>query len=197
MKHAGTEKIKTDRLLLRKFKKRDAPAMYRNWASDEMVTRFLMWPPHSSPRETRKIVRGWAGHYDHRDWYQWAIVLREGEILVGSIGVNRFLERTRTAQIGYCIGRQWWHRGITSEALSAVIAYLFERTPVQRIAAWHDPRNPHSGAVMRKCGMTYEGLLRKADWNNQGICDACHYSILRDEYEERRERETEVGRGCC
>ena len=36
---------------------------------------------------------------------------------------------------------------------------------------------------MKKCGMKYEGTLRKSDWNNQGICDACYYSILKSEVE--------------
>jgi ribosomal-protein-alanine N-acetyltransferase len=32
--------------------------------------------------------------------------------------------------------------------------------------------------VMQKCGMQYEGTLRQADWNNQGICDCAYYSVL-------------------
>ena len=47
-----------------------------------------------------------------------------------------------------------------------------------RIEARHDPCNPNSGAVMRKCGMQYEGTLRQADWNNQGIVDVSIYSIV-------------------
>jgi len=52
----------------------------------------------------------------------------------------------------------------------------------QRIESQHDPLNVASGRVMQKCGMTCEGTLRKADWNNQGLVDACMYSILRSEY---------------
>ena len=84
-------------------------------------------------------------------------------------------------EIGYCLGRAWWRKGIVSEALSAVMDFFFVETDVQRICARHDPANPHSGQVMRKCGMTYEGTLRRADRNNQGICDVSWYSILREE----------------
>ena len=35
---------------------------------------------------------------------------------------------------------------------------------------------------MMKCGLKFEGTLRNADINNQGICDACIYSLLKDEY---------------
>ena len=49
---------------------------------------------------------------------------------------------------------------------------------MNRVEAYHDTRNPHSGAVMRKCGMQYEGTLRASAWNNQGVCDASWYAIL-------------------
>ena len=86
-------------------------------------------------------------------------------------------------EIGYCIGRTWWHKGIVSEALTAVIHYLFAEVGMNRISARHDPNNPHSGGVMRKCGMTYEGTTRSSDRNNQGICDAALYAILRSEWQ--------------
>ena len=68
-----------------------------------------------------------------------------------------------------------------SEALGAVIDFLFDEVGVNRVESRHDPRNPNSGAVMKKCGMKFEGTLRQSDRNNQGICDACYYAILADE----------------
>ena len=85
-------------------------------------------------------------------------------------------------ETGYCIGRNWWHRGIVSEVLAELIRFFFEEMGVNRIEARHDVNNPNSGAVMRKCGMKYEGTMRQSDWNNQGICDTCWYSILRSDY---------------
>lgn len=49
------------------------------------------------------------------------------------------------------------------------------------IEARHDPRNPNSGKVMQKCGMKYEGTLRCSDRNNQGLCDASYYALLKSE----------------
>ena len=92
-------------------------------------------------------------------------------------------DKVGKVHIGYCIGKRWWHQGITSEALTAVIAFLFNEVCVQRVEARHDLRNPHSGGVMRKCGMQYEGTMRRADRNRQGICDAAWYSILKEEYD--------------
>lgn len=182
LRHKGTHKIETERLILRRFTAEDAQAMYDNWASDPEVTKFLTWPTHSSAGVSAMVLKDWVDGYAKEDFYQWAIVLKErGNEPIGSISVVSRNNKAETAHIGYCIGKRWWHQGITSEALRAVIDFLFDEVGMQRIDSRHDSNNPHSGAVMRKCGMKYEGTLRRSDWNNQGICDACWYSILNDE----------------
>ncbi|MBQ4051368.1 MAG: GNAT family N-acetyltransferase [Oscillospiraceae bacterium] len=188
MKHLGTQMIETERLILRRYSPKDAQAMYENWASDDEVTKFLMWPTHSSVQVSENVLNDWAGHYAEEDYYHWAIVLKEIDMPVGDIAVVGQNDLAQSAHIGYCIGRKWWHRGITSEALQAVIGYLFDQIGFLRIESRHDPNNPHSGAVMRKCGMKYEGTLRQSDWNNQGICDAVWYAILADEHISEREK---------
>lgn len=182
MEHLGTMYIETDRLILRRFTMNDAEAMYRNWASDSDVTKYLTWPAHQSVDITRMVLSDWTSNYKNDHFYQWAIVLKEnGEEPIGSIAVVSFDDDVQKAHIGYCIGKKWWQRGITSEALCAVIDFLFDDVGVQRIEARHDPKNPNSGAVMKKCGMKYEGTLRRSDINNLGLCDACYYGILKEE----------------
>lgn len=179
--HKGTTTLHTERLMLRRFTEGDAESMFRNWASDEEVVKFLTWPAHASVEVSEQIIGEWLDNYSRDDYYQWAIVF-EGEP-IGSIAVVSQNDSVGKAEIGYCIGRNWWHQGIMTEALDAVIHYLFIEVGMQRVESRHDPRNPHSGDVMRKCGMTYEGTLRRSDRNNQGICDACHYAILAEEHE--------------
>lgn len=183
MEHKGTRPLETARLLLRPFVMEDGDAMYRNWASDPVVTTYLMWPPHESREVSCHVLEEWVGRYEEPSFYQWAIVLKEIGEPIGSISVNNPIDNTvKMAHMGYCLGRKWWHRGITSEALERVIRYLFDEVGLNRIESRHDPRNPNSGAVMKKCGMKYEGTLRQADWNNQGICDASYYALLAEEY---------------
>lgn len=182
MKHSGTQRIETNRLILRKYERNDAVAMYKNWASDDAVTKYLAWPTHSSQEISQSIINDWISQYSDERYYHWAIVLKEhGDEPIGDIAVVGIGENSSKAHIGYCIGKDWWNKGITSEALSAVMDFLFEIVDVKRIEARHDPRNPNSGKVMMKCGMKYEGTLREADWNNQGICDACYYALLKSE----------------
>ncbi|MBQ8577115.1 MAG: GNAT family N-acetyltransferase [Clostridia bacterium] len=193
--HTGTIVLHTERLVLRPFVLADSEAMYKNWASDEDVTRYLRWPPHGDVSVSEAVLSDWCARYEDPAYYQWAIVPTEiigdaenvGEP-IGSIGVISLDPVIGCAHIGYAIGRAWWHRGVTSEALAAVIDHLFDKVGMLRIESMHDPDNPHSGGVMQKCGMTYEGTRRCADFNNRGIVDACDYAILRREWETMRER---------
>lgn len=181
-----TKTIESDRLILRKFNIKDAEAMFNNWASDEEVTKYLTWPPHESVKITEEILHMWIEDYNKKNSYQWAIVLKSnGDEPIGCIGTVDINENINMAHIGYCIGRKWWHKGITSEALKMVISFLFEETHINRIESRHDPHNPNSGAVMKKCGMKYEGTMRQADRNNQGIVDASYYAILRSDFKEK------------
>ncbi|MBQ7581735.1 MAG: GNAT family N-acetyltransferase [Lachnospiraceae bacterium] len=182
MNHCGTQTIETERLLLRRFASNDAKAMYRNWTSDPEVTKFLTWPVHRSVEDSEEVLKKWISSYEKKDYYQWAIVLKDhGSDPIGSIAAVDQDDDTEKVHIGYCIGKSWWHQGIMSEALDALITFFFDTVGANRVESRHDPRNPHSGMVMQKCGMKYEGTLRASDRNNQGICDACWYAILKTE----------------
>lgn len=182
MKNCGTQRIETDRLILRRYVIEDADAMYKNWAPDSEVTKFLTWQPHSSVEVSRGIIENWLKEYSDKKYYQWAIVLKDnGNEPIGDISAGQMNEDISMVHIGYCLGRAWWRRGIMSEALKAVMHFMFDTVEVNRVESRHDPMNPNSGKVMQKCGMKYEGTLRSADRNNQGICDACYYALLRSE----------------
>ncbi len=183
MTHKGTVTIETPRLLLRRFRVEDAPAMYANWANDPRVTDFLTWQPHTDVSVTKTLLEGWAANYEDPTYYQWAIELKEIGEPIGSISVVSQREVINQVEIGYCIGRRWWHQGITSEAFAAIIPFLFEEVGANRIAAKHDPKNPHSGGVMKKCGLTHEGTVRQTGMNNLGLCDLCIWGILRSDYD--------------
>lgn len=182
MKHSGTQRLETERLILRRFVKEDSDAVYQNWATDPEVTKYLTWQVHPNEKVSKQAVKSWLKQYSDDSYYHWAIVLKEnGDEPIGGIDVTLTNEDVSLMHIGYCIGRKWWHQGITSEALKAVMDYLFDVVGVNRIESRHDTRNPNSGKVMMKCGMKYEGTLRSADRNNQGICDVSYYALLKSE----------------
>ena len=182
MEHKGTVRMETERLILRKFTENDVEPAFRNWTSDEKVTAFLRWPTHRCIETTRSVIADWIKNSERDDFYQWAIELKERSEPIGTISVVDRNERLGILHIGYCIGSKWWHQGITSEAFAAVIPFLLEEVGANRIESQHDPDNPNSGLVMKKCGLQYEGTLRQADYSNRGVVDACIYSLLKEDW---------------
>lgn len=185
MEHQGTKKLETKRLILRKFKTEDAEDMFKNWASDPEVTRFLTWPAHQDISVTRALLADWISQYAESSCYNWAIELRETGEVIGNISAVKIHEEVEAADLGYCMGRAWWGKGIMPEAVEAILAFFFQKVGMNRVAACHDTRNPKSGRVMEKAGMKTEGIWRAAGRNNQGICDAVWHSILKSEYMEK------------
>ena len=180
--HKGTNVIETQRLLLRPFVSSDAEFMFKNWASDREVTRFLTWNAHRSIADSEYVINMWTSQYNENSSYNWAIVLKEIGEPIGGINVVHIYENTDTAEIGYVIGRKWWGQGIAAEAFQAIIPYLFS-VGFGQIRASHAEKNPASGRVMEKCSLKYEGTLRRFFRANSGeLLDICYRSILREEY---------------
>ena len=179
MRHAGTQEIVTERLLLRRLLPQDAEMMYENWASDPEVTRFLRWEPHRNALQTVGLLAAWATLYPNPDYYQWAIVEKATGQVFGSIGIfNAALGAPEQKaawpeldtsggvwEVGYCIGRKWWNKGFTTEALKAVVDYWFRNTDSNWLCCCYAKENPASGRVMQKAGFVYhhDGIDHKFD----------------------------------
>jgi len=167
--YIGTQPIETDRLLLRRFTQDDSETVFEKWAGSEENSRFVMISPHKSVAETKHLIS------DPR-FYMWGIVF-ENE-LIGYICGNEINEEIRSICIGYCITKIHWNKGIATEAARAVIRYFFS-LGFNRVFSCHNPKNPASGKVMMKSGMTFEGRIRGGSLLAGEICDCLQYSILR------------------
>jgi len=181
--HKGTQQIETDRLVLRKFSLEDANDMYNNWANDDSVTKYLTWPTHSSVDISKKVLGFTVESYDKKDTYSWAIFHKEKGEVIGSIGAVEVVDNQEQCTIGYCIGREFWGKGITSEALKAVINYFFVEVGFERLQAFYHSDNVASGKVMLKAGMKYEGKLRHYQKSTKGnFADCDFYGIIKSDY---------------
>jgi len=152
--------------------------MFNNWASDERVTEYLSWLPHENITETEEICKLWEKESKQKDFYQWVIILKETNEPIGSIGVVYKNENKLAAEVGYCIGYNYWGKGYVKEALDEVLKIL-KKVGFVRIYAEHNILNYNSGKVMKKCGFEYEGITRKSSYNNKKVLvDMALYSII-------------------
>jgi ribosomal-protein-alanine N-acetyltransferase len=110
--------------------------------------------------------------------------------LIGTCGFISWDKSRNCAEIAYALSQPYWHRGLMTEAATAVADFGFRTMGIYRLQAYCDPANIGSNRVMEKLGMRYEGTLRayfliKGDYRDMKV-----YSILRSEWLEASEGAT-------
>jgi RimJ/RimL family protein N-acetyltransferase len=179
---AGQPVLQTARLIQRPFTLADAPDVQR-LAGDEAVASTTQNIPH--PYEdgmAEAWIRALEPAFGRGALVTFAITRCEDGQLLGAIGLTLAREHER-AEMGYWIGVPFWNQGYATEAASAVLGYAFRTLGLNKVYAQHLARNPASGRVMEKAGMSYEGLLRQHVKKWDVFEDLKTYSILRSEFE--------------
>lgn len=177
--HKGTVTLKTERLILRKFKKSDYKDIFL-WASNPLVNRYVSYQPHKSLSDSKKIADLWADKAKQIDYYNWAIEYN-GKV-IGNIGVVKH-DDLWEAVMGWQIDSPYWNKGIMTEAATAVFDFLFCEVGFHRICSKHETRNPGSGKVMEKLGMKKEGIFPQYYYKKDfGTGDVQQYGILKEEW---------------
>ena len=173
-------RLTTQRLVLRAFQLDDAEAVQR-LAGDRAIASTTCSIPHPYPDgAAEQWIRGQPEAYAEGISVTFAITLRKTDELVGAIGFN-VNQKNDWAELGYWIGQPHWGRGYATEALRALIPWTFDTFPLNRLQACHFTRNPASGRVMIKAGMSHEGILRQRVKKWGVFEDIAIYSILRPE----------------
>ena len=184
MKHAGTQTIRTERLILRRFTEADAPDMLRNWAADPDVQHEYGEPVYETAEAVRGLLSQYLAGYARPDFYRWAIEEQESGQNIGMIAFCKVWEDCETAEIEYCIGADFWGHGYAGEALGAVIEWTFAQTGFRRLEAYHRAANPKSGRVLQKSVMhrtaTVERFRRAGETPDGEICYAVTKYTIRE-----------------
>jgi len=181
----GTKRLETERLILRKFMESDLDACINNWFNDAEVTKYMTWNPHNNREVSQKFLMWNIENYKNYNFFQWAITLKGSDEPIGSLAA--FNANGKECEIGYCLAKKYWHQGIMSETFDRVLSYLFEELNYEVVRARHDIDNPHSGDVMKKCGMTYKkdvkALAKQEHISENYMTTLACYEITKAEYE--------------
>ena len=183
MNNIGTLPIQTKRLLLRPFKKEDASSMFRNYCSDEEVTKYLTWNKHENVQQTEAFLLSFIDQYQTNTHYQWAICQQEmKDEVIGSIDLRN--KPNDCMEVGYVLGKTFWNQGYMTEAFKAIIDYFFCLMKGKTILAYYELENIASKKVMLACGLTpIDNELRfTPKVNKQVILGGCGFTL--DQYNE-------------
>ena len=150
MKNDNTPTLETERLILRKFTESDKEALF-NIYKDEEVNTYLPWFPLKSLEEVETFFKNhYEEVYKQPEGYKYAICLRTDHVPIGYVNVSM----DDNHDLGYGLRKEFWHRGIVTEASRAVIEQV-KKDGFLYVTATHDVKNPRSGEVMKKLGMRY------------------------------------------
>lgn len=173
---ATNSQLESERLLLRPVSLADAEDMFE-YTSDEETTRFL-YEQHTDIDRTKKLI---ANYFMKEPIGKYALVLKDSNKFIGAIEF-RVHDYNNSGELGYTLNRQYWGNGYMTEAGHVILDLAFNTLGLDRVYAEHDVRNPASGNVLKRLGMTYEGTLRQNQMIKGVLADSAHYSILKEEF---------------
>lgn len=182
--------LKTNRLVLREFDELDWQAVHE-YASDLKVVRYMTWGPNTKKESQGFIQRVILRQQEKpRRNYEFAVVLKAEDRLIGGCGINISNPGDQGGWIGYCFNRHFWREGYATETARALLSFGFDRLKLHRIFATCDTKNIASAGVLDKIGMQREGHLREYEWVRGRWRDSFLYAILDYEWKALRVRST-------
>lgn len=152
------ERLRTDRLLLRRIGPDDVSGLFGAYASDSDATRYLSWNTHTSPAQTQEFVDHALRSWDDGSEYTWALVTHDEQRLIGAMSAA---VTPHGVELGYVLSVPWWGRGLMIEAVGALMTWLREQPDVFRIWAYCHVDHRRSAKVLERSGMTYEATLHR------------------------------------
>ncbi|UQZ37418.1 GNAT family N-acetyltransferase [Paenibacillus sp. PK3_47] len=176
------ERITTDRLIIRTLEMKDKDAFFKYRAMPE-VYKFQSWKPEEIG-EVEKFISGNMAVVPNTggSWLQVAICSKDGQLL-GDIGIH-FMDDGFQIEVGYTLSPEFQGKGYASEAVRAVIGYLFNGLGKHRITASVDPGNLKSIKLLENMGFRKEAHFIKSYRMNNEWFDDCVYAILNNEWKE-------------
>lgn len=173
------DRIETERLILRRFKRRDVsrlPSLLDNWA----VARWLARVPHPyGPADAKDWVKLSRSICRSGKGLPLAVIRRDRRDLIGGVGVS-----FAKGEIGYWLGEDYWGRGYATEAVGALTDRSFSHRSVPCLWAAVRPGNDGSCRVLEKVGFLREGT-REYQFRD-GKVQALNFVLERGIWESRR-----------
>ena len=184
----------TERLIIRQWEERDAADLFE-YAKDPNVSKFLKFKPYVSINEAHERIARILSKYDNNEIeVPYAIELKAEGKLIGSIDIDKYYKSAEgILEFGYILNPKYQGFGYMTEVVIGFFKYIKKNNIAKRIVASHDTLNIKSGDVMKRAGMTFEGIARKSgSYNNtHSRYDLAIYSILDEEIDlEDKSKET-------
>jgi ribosomal-protein-alanine N-acetyltransferase len=174
--------LTTSRLFLRNIVTEDAEALFAI-RSDEEGMKYFGQELYKSVAETITVIKLMEERYNRKEALRWCITLKDYDRLIGTCTLFHFDEGFHRAETGYELNRDFWGKGIMTEAMTAILTFGFNELNLHRIEAVIDIENERSKNLLFKLGFTYEGDLRQRFLFRDQFVDEYYFGLLKDEWQ--------------
>ncbi len=175
--------LETERLIIRLFREEDAEFLFA-YRNDPLVYKYQGWTiPYTRENADEFIhFRSILASSITGEWYQPAIELKSTGEVIGDVAFFRKGQNSRQATLGYTLAQADWHQGYVTEAVRAVMGYLFEGLDLHRIIANCDTENLASVKVLERLGFRKEAHFVESYWLGDRWGDEYQYGMLKREW---------------
>jgi RimJ/RimL family protein N-acetyltransferase len=137
----------------------DVPAMTEA-CQDRLIQRYTLVPVPYGEDDARTFLAGMPAAREAGEALSLAVSARDGDGLLGMVGVQRFQWQHRSADIGYWIVPAARGRGIATRAVVLLSRWALRELGLARLQLDADVENPASHRVAERAGFVREGVLR-------------------------------------
>jgi len=179
-------RLETERLVLRMMTSDDAEFYFMHFSDPGIVSTQAHEGPKDMDAAIAELQEYCIDNFTNDIGVQWGIALKRSPELIGTCGFYKWVKHAHHAEIGCDLDSGHRHDGIMTEALTAVLDFLFTKVGLNRVQALVDPSNVPSIKLLDRLGFTKEGVLRDHTCFRNAYLDEVVYSILRREWERRK-----------
>jgi RimJ/RimL family protein N-acetyltransferase len=162
--------LETERLRLRLFTHDDLPVMFA-LNSDPEVIKYADTPASDMEEVRQRLEQGPLADYKKYGYGRFAVELKETGAIIGFCGI-KYLPEIDLPEVGYRFLKEYWGRGIGTEAARVCVEFARDDLKVEKLVALIIPENAASIRVAEKLGMSKGPLIHIYD------VDALQYEMM-------------------
>lgn len=179
----GTAEIRTENLILRRYREEDAMQLYEYLGKDPLMYKYSGWNPYATKEMAEETVKRFMESYDDDHSYSW--VMDIDGVVAGTIGAYDFKESR--IEVGFSVVPGWQGRGFATEALTAVLKYLTDNEGIPVVTAWCAVENAASHRVLEKSGMKLVSTEKNGLRIGNSVYDKLIFEYRKKDTEKREE----------
>ena len=148
--------LETPRLILRHQVIEDLDDLWALYCDPE-ITRYIPDAPRSREEAKEELEWHMHGHPRFPELGLWATIHKETGKFIGRCGLLPWeIDGQNEVEVAYTIAREFWGRGLATEAAQSIMKYGFEKLNLIRLICLIDQENIASQKVAEKIGMRFE-----------------------------------------